>query len=446
MLDKAKLIANKRSELKHVPQTPGVYIFRDDNGKPLYVGKAKNLKSRLSSYLAKTLRAKTKNMVSEPNQISYIEVSSELEALLLEAKLVKKFQPHYNVELRDDKHPLYIVITKENYPRIITARKTEASDKSIKAFYGPFPNSTAVRSVLRMLRRVAPYSQHKLGKRACIYSQIGLCDPCPNYIEHNAEAEEKKKLTKKYQSNIRLIKRVLDGKIRSVEKSLAKRMKQYSDKEKFEEAARVKEQLNRLKYVTQSPTKVEAYIANPNFIEDIRQSELLELAKILTSKSFVIDSLERIECYDVAHLAGVNPTASMVTFINGQAEKRLYRHFKIRQSNSRSDTDSLRETIQRRLKHLNDWGVPDLIIVDGGKPQVSTFVDEMPEDIPVVGLAKRFETIIIPRLTDGKKSYHEVRLPKGGARNLVQRMRDEAHRFSRRYHHKLISRDLLNVS
>lgn len=446
ILADAHHVPNHKSSLKTIPESPGVYIFRDNEEKPIYVGKAKNLKSRLTSYFARTLLPKTARMVSEASSISFIEVSSEIESLLLEAKLVKKFQPHYNVELRDDKHPLYIVITNEKYPRVLTARKTETTEAEYKAVYGPFPNSLAVRSVLRLLRRIAPYSQHTLGKRACTYSQIGLCNPCPNVIETTNDSIEQTNLRKEYLSNIRTVKGILDGRVRSIEKKLVRVMQLYSEREQFELAAKTREQLSRLKYITTSPTKVEAYIHNPNFIDDIRDRESHELAEILATKGLTIPELKRIECYDVAHLAGVNPTSSMVTFIDGQAEKKLYRHFRIHQKKTRSDVDSLRETIERRLKHLHDWGVPDLIIVDGGKPQVSTFKDLVPDDIPVVGLAKRFETIVIPHVQDNKKTFTEVVLPKGHARNLVQRMRDEAHRFSRRYHHKLLAKDLLTSS
>lgn len=135
----------------------------------------------------------------------------------------------------------------------------------------------------------------------------------------------------------------------------------------------------------------------------------------------------------------------MVTFIKAEPDKNYYRHFKINQKNKNSDVDSLKEVIKRRLKHLKDWEVPDLIIVDGGKPQVGVFVRELEKfDIPVVGIAKRFETLVIPVTDIGQLKLKEYRLPKGPALNLIQRLRDEAHRFARRYHHKLLSNRIIN--
>ena len=153
-----------------------------------------------------------------------------------------------------------------------------------------------------------------------------------------------------------------------------------------------------------------------------------------------IGEIRRIECYDVAHLQGSEPTASMVTFVDGEPEKNLYRQFKIRQKKGNDDVASLKEVAQRRLKHLSDWGVPDLIIVDGGKGQVGVFHEIFQEhNIPVVGLAKRFESVVIPR----EDEFIVRKVPKGNALNLVKRLRDEAHRFARRYHHKLLTKMLI---
>jgi len=448
LFDKAHTLKRERASLKKIPTTPGVYGFSDESGEIIYIGKAKNLKSRLTSYFSKDLLSKTAKMVHESRAISFVEVGSELEALLLEARLVRKHQPKYNSELRDDKHPLYIAITRDLYPQVITTRKIAPEDRSLySAYFGPFPSSTAVKSVLRLLRRVFPYATHKLGKRACIYSQIGLCKPCPNYIESLPESE-RVPLQKEYARNIRLIRNILRGKISDVAGVLQNKMESYSQNEQFEEAQRVKNQIDRLTYITQSPTSIEAYIQNPNFIDDMRQFETASLKAILVQMGVSLPRLRRIECFDIAHIAGSNPTASMVVFVDAVSDTSQYRHFRIRQKNSRSDTDSLREALTRRLNHFSDWGKPDLIIVDGGKPQVSVFVDVLSgTGIPIIGIAKRYETLIIPRVQNSvqgsKKEYLDYRLPKGPAKYLVQRMRDEAHRFSRRYHHTLLKKDLL---
>ncbi|QQS38451.1 GIY-YIG nuclease family protein [Candidatus Woesebacteria bacterium] len=441
MLVNAKYIIKKKSFLKSLPTTPGVYFFQDKDGKIRYIGKAKNLYNRVSTYFLGSIEGKTKIMVGGSYKISYIEVASELEALLLEAKLVRKYKPQYNFELRDDKNPLYIKITKEKYPRVLTARKIDESEHLI-SFYGPFPSGENVRVILRLLKRVFPFSNHVLEKRACLDSQIGLCNPCPNDINIQNDIKLIKELTRKYTTNIRLIKKVLDGNIDKVRNELEKTMKVFADKEMYEEAFKVKEVLDKLEYITQPIINIDKYLINPNFIEDIRRQEGESLNNILQENGVSIDKLHRIECFDVAHISGVNATASMVTFIDGVSEKKLYRHFKIRQDKKTSDTDSMKEIARRRKARLRDWGTPDLIVVDGGKGQVSVFCDVFSDTkIQIVGLAKRYETLVIKN-TQKPAQYNLVKLPKGPALNLLQRLRDEAHRFARRYHHLLVAHDI----
>ena len=185
-----------------LPETAGVYFFYKDS-KVIYIGKAINLKRRVSSYFDIDLELKTAKMVSEATRIDYIKVNSELEALLLEAKLIRSYMPHYNIISKDDKHPLYILITKEEYPRVISARKLMTNNYQLMASYGPFPSSRIVYAVLRMLRKIFPYSDHKVGKRPCLYSHIGLCSPCPNEIVHSTKYLI---LRKKYLKNIKLYK------------------------------------------------------------------------------------------------------------------------------------------------------------------------------------------------------------------------------------------------
>lgn len=426
---------NKLRNLKrNLPENPGVYIFWQKTT-PLYIGKAKNLKNRVQSYFSGELSSKTSRMVSEADSLTYIKVDSELESLLLEASLIRKNQPKYNSASKDDKHPLYIKITKEKYPRIITARKIEEKDSL--AFFGPFPSSGNVYSVLKMLRRIFPFSDHKVGKRPCLYSHIGLCNPCPNEIEKEKNEEIKKSLRGRYLRNIRMVKKVLSRRIDTVKRELEKNMRTLSEREKFEEALVLREQLERLDYITQPIIPAEYFLENPNLTEDLRKQELNNLKIILKNCKLKIVNLHRIECYDVAHLAGSSPAASMVTFINGELDKSYYRHFRIRKHNERDDLKSLREVARRRTKYFASWGKPNLIVVDGGKTQVNVFNSIFEKHyIPVIGIAKRFETLIFPKGA-------EFRLKRSPALNLIQRMRDEAHRFARRYHHKLIRKVLL---
>lgn len=434
-----------KENVRVVPEEVGVYIFWDENKEPLYIGKSVNVRNRLESYLRNDLHVKTAQMISLARYFSTIPVTSELESLLLEAYLVKKNQPKYNIELKDDKSPLYIRITRDEFPVCLTARKGDKENFPKDTYFGPFPSSTSVRVVLRMLRKIFPYADHKVMKRPCMYSQIKLCNPCPSYIVHVEDEHLKKELTAKYRKNISYIKKILSGKLPSLKREFEKKMQDYAKKEEFEKAAEIRVTMDRLTYITQPVNPAHYYETNPNLKEDIHEHEIRELLRIVRLHIRNVENISRIECFDIAHLAGSHPTASMVTFINGESHKQYYRHFKIYQKKSRSDVDSLTEVARRRLTHLDDWGKPDLILVDGGKPQLGVFLDIFKNTgIPVCGLAKRYETLVFRVEIHGITKFVEYRLSEGGALHLVQRLRDEAHRFARRLHHKLVSKALVS--
>ena len=411
---------------KTLPETPGIYVYFKDE-KVIYIGKAINLKRRVGSYFDLDLETKTAHMIADANNLSFIQVESELSALLLEAKLIRSYMPHYNIAAKDDKHPLYIKIVKEKYSRIITVRKDDPYKGSTLAIYGPFPSSTVVKSVLRLLRKVFPFSDHKLGKRGCLYSHIGLCSPCPSEIESVGNKEERIGLHKKYTRNIKNIRTILDGNIDKVTKDIERNMDSSSKDQNYEEAIYYRNQITQLEYITRPQLPTDFYIENPNLYEDVRKKELIELEKLVGIKN-----INRIECFDIAHLAGTNPTASMVTFVGAEADKKYYRHFKIKVAKGGDDYESMKEVARRRQGHFDDWGKPDLIIVDGGLGQVKSFKEFITE-VPIVGIAKHPDRLIIG---EGK-----IKLT-GPVLNLVSRMRDEAHRFARRLHHKLVSRTI----
>ncbi len=432
---------------KDISESPGVYQFKDKTGNIIYIGKAKNLKNRVESYFSNNLLPKTAQMMATAESISYIRVTSELEALLLEANLVKKHQPKYNIELKDDKSPLYIGITKDKYPRIVALRKSEFSNYNLQNHYGPFLTGFSSKKVLRLTRKIFPYSTHLPTNKICLYKQLGLCNPCPSEIENETIPAKKQELRKRYLRNVTNVRRILNGKLTFLQKDLEREMKEYSKKQMFEEAKLIAVELTAFKNIAMTKeSDIEEYLENPNFAEDLRNEELSDLKNILNGYFPDLTKIERVECFDIAHLSGSFPTASMVTFIDGIADKKYYRHFKIYNKKKNSDVDSMKEVISRRLKHLEDlpaqagWGKPDLIIIDGGKPQLSAVRELLKEaNIPFIGLAKRFETIVVMK----NNKFFEVK-PAGGALNLLQRIRDEAHRFARRLHHKLISQNLTN--
>jgi excinuclease UvrABC nuclease subunit len=286
-----------------------------------------------------------------------------------------------------------------------------------------------------MVRKLFPYSDHKVGNKPCLYSHLGLCNPCPNYINGIENNDEKEIVTAIYKRNIRNIKLVLSRKFNMVRKGLESEMNNFSKLQKYEEAKLIRDRIKVLDYITQDKTDISMFVENPNLTEDIRSQEINSLQTILNSK-FSIQGLNRIECFDIAHLQGVSATASMVVLVNGEKENSEYKHFKVKQKNGQSDYDSMREIAGRRVKHIEDWGKPDLIIVDGGLGQVKIFNDVFVKNsIPVVGIAKHPDRLVFP---DGTK----IRL-KGLSLQLVSRIRDEAHRFARRLHHKLLSKSLL---
>jgi excinuclease ABC subunit C len=434
-----------RENVKNARRDVGIYVFWDEDKKPLYVGKSTNLHNRLESYLRSDLETKTRAMISLARFFSTISVTSEIESLLLEAKLVKENQPKYNIELKDDKTPLYIKITKDEFPRVITARKADILENDTAIYFGPFPSSSTVKMIMRLLRRIFPYANHTPTNRPCLYSQLGLCNPCPSTITHIEDQELFNHMKRIYRKNISYIKLVLSGRMKNVRKTLEKRMNEYSKREEFEEAKKIRELLEKFDYITQPVNPAHYFMKNPNLVSDIRTTEIQTIVHLIKPHMPMENPVRRIECFDIAHLSGTHPTASMVTFVDGESDKTLYRHFKIKQKKGNDDYASLTEVAKRRKFHLEDWGRPDLIIVDGGKGQLGVFMKILGDTkIPIVGLAKRFETFVIPSMNSfGENSTVEVRIPEGPALNLAQRIRNEAHRFARRLHHMQIHRELL---
>lgn len=419
--------------LLSLPEGPGVYIFKDSKGQVLYVGKANNLRKRVATHLAgESLFGKEKFLAQRTKKIEHTQVTGELEALLLESFLIKKHQPFFNARAKDDKHPLYIKITiKDTYPRIFTVRR-EGDKKSL--YFGPFPSSKTVRDVLRLLRSIFPFdTQKRLGKKACFWAHLGLCDPCPSVIK-KLESAVKDKEKARYRKNIRLLVNVLSRKSDKVREFLQHEMFVNSRELKFEEAARAREQIKKLDYITKEYRTVSSFLENPNLISDIRREEIDSLQTLLITHYPSLTTIRRIECFDASHTAMASPTVGMVTFINGEPDKNYYRRFRVKKTQSRDDLAFLEEALKRRFTH-KEWGKPDLLIIDGGKTQVGRardVVGKLKLKTPVVGIVKPFDDLVIPH-KDGFLLKRAV----GPAKFLIQRIRDEAHRFAVTYHRKL---------
>lgn len=396
------------------------------------MGKAKNLKNRVSSYFTnkKHLGSKTSALVSHIEKIKVVLVGSELESLLLEANFIKKYQPKYNIRLTDGKmYPLIKITDKDLIPKVLISR--QADDKN-SSYFGPYPNSGAMKLVLKTIRKIFPYeSALNHPKRICLYNHIGLC-PC-------LEAKNNKELQKKYKKTIKYIKTFLEGNSRKVIKDLEKERGMASQGEDFEKAAGFQKKIDAINLITNPATKPVDYETNPNLISDIRHQELKALKKTLNVYGLNIKKLERIECYDISNTQGHQATGSMVVFTNGEKDSKWYRRFKMRQSGTPNDFAMHQETLNRRLNH-NEWPRPDLLVIDGGKGQVSATMKILKDtglSIPLIGLAKREETIVLP---DGKLVQLDKNSP---AMLLLRRIRDEAHRFAINYHKKLRSKTFL---
>lgn len=426
--------------LKDIPELAGIYKFYSLNSELLYLGKARNLKKRVNNYFRRDISdIKTKKLISQIKYIDIVPVGSEYEALILEAKLIKENQPKYNVIWKDDKHYLYVKITRELFPRVLFARKVEKNGD----FFGPFPSATIVREILSYIRTVFPYhNQKELSKRACFYSHVGLCNPCPAEIL-KLPKEKQAVLTKQYRRNISNIRRLLEGKTEIVTANLKKEMTYFSRETRYEEAAAIRDRLSHFDYLIDHYTPADRYIENPKLLAEIRNSELSELNKILKPFFPTLGRLEKIECFDISNISGKLAAGSMVTFVGGHPEKKLYRRFRIRFKKTPDDFAMISEVIRRRLSH-KEWKYPDLFIVDGGKPQLSVFRKALSDfglSAAVIGLAKEYEEIVVPHLS----TYIKIKLPENSkALNLVKRLRDEAHRFAHKYHSLLRLKKLIS--
>lgn len=459
-------------DLKKVPHHPGVYLFQNSRGKVIYVGKAIDLRNRVSSYFSSSTRKKalksenqggdfqpnprllprTKLLVANIADFEVIKVESEIEALILEANLIKKHRPYYNVRLKDDKDFLYIKITKEEYPSVQLARTKDLP--GAKKYFGPFPDSRAARTTYKLLRKIFPYRTCTPGVgKACFYYHIGLClGPCLGVIS-----------PKDYNRMIRRLIYFLEGKKDQVVRELTYDMNNAARKLEFERAGALKHQIDAIVYVTTQTTLISRYMENPNLVDDLKDQALSKLADAVGLSG---RHLTRIEAYDNSNIQGTHAVSSMVVFTRGEPDKSQYRRFKIKTVRGTDDYKTMKEVLSRRFKRLklaknqkyniadrkyldinvdeSFEAVPDLIVIDGGRGQLSAALQVLAEfnlQLPVIGLAKRLEEIYLPG------NPVPLRLSKNSSSlKIVQYLRDEAHRFAISYHRKLRNKALIPAS
>lgn len=420
----------KKENLHRIPKSPGVYCFKDEK-EILYIGKAKNLRERIKNHFENPT-FKESLFLDSVKEIGYIKLRSEIEALLLESQLIKEIQPKFNVLWRDDKNYFFVGKTKEKFPQIFLCHQPKQKKAE---FVGPFVDGKSLKQTLKILRKIFPFrSCRKIPKRPCLWYHLGRCPgPCLLSSKYFKDLKlANLKLEKICQKNAEKIMKILKEGKRAVLRELKKEMKKAVKNLEFEEAARLRDQIFSLE-----KTMEHAKIFRENlFFQDWKEIE----EKI--KDCFEIEKAWRIEAFDISNLRGRLAVGSLVTFIEGKPAKEFYRRFKIKLKEKADDISALRETISRRIKH-KEWGTPDLVLIDGGKAQLSAGLEAKKENrewekVRFLALAKKENKLFI----EGKERFLKLeQLPKEIA-NLLLRIRDEAHRFAISFHRKLREKNL----
>lgn len=458
-----KQLADK---LKTLPKTPGVYFHKSASGEIIYVGKAAVLRNRVRQYFQKSrIRdAKTDALVAEIVDTDWMEVESELEALFLEAEMVRRYMPRYNILLRDDKSLSYIRIDiKSDYPTVTTTRHPLDDNAE---YFGPYFSLYNVREALKLLRRIFPFATSKIPgqKRASLQYHLGL-DP---------GLESGKTSLAEYRANLRRLIAVIEGRKQSIVRELERDMKHAAAGQEFEKAARLRNQVRALKELGR-----QVIFSDKEFMDISKDTALTQLQQLL----MLPVPPQRIEGFDISHMSGTNVVASMVVFVNGVSKRSDYRKFKMSVQRN-DDYANMREVIRRRFseKNCKAWGKPALVVIDGGQGQLAAAIEALGErhvSVPVIGLAKREEELVVHVSASGfdtsflselaaepqpgnsvvrrgewlfvnlhvgqmNAGSHSKNL-RGGLTlsaysdtvKLLQRIRDESHRFAVSYHSSL---------
>lgn len=406
-----------QEEIVTFPDEPGIYLFFDKKKELIYVGKATSLKNRVKSYfVGKRTSRPIEQMIHEVHRIRYKQTDSVLEAIILESNEIKKHQPKYNVLSKDDKSWNYIVITKETYPVVETVRQHDMKQKSEEEkkkkflyIFGPYPG-LAGKPTMKLLTKLFFISTCQKRKRIqehgkpCLYRQMNQClGVCTGEI---TPKEYRKKVI------MPLVVFLRGGKKRLVH-NMQKRMQEAATQHDFEEAARVRDQINNLKKIQDATLITKSFFEEP-----------------ITSTDGTHTYVVKIEGYDISNLGASGKVGSMVVFVDGAQDKSQYRKFKIKSVEGQSDVDCLDEVLTRRLHHA-DWPLPQLLLVDGGLPQVNRakkVIQRFGYTIPVVGIAKgpdrKKNDIFL-----GTTNRTIIQWVHTHTHILIQ-VRDEAHRFA----------------
>lgn len=420
------------AKVKTFPPSPGVYLMKDAKGVVIYVGKAKNLRSRAGSYFLKAAAedARTSSWVGDIADIDFMPAESEVDALLMESRLIKDIQPRFNRDLKDDKtFPYLMITTRDEFPRIEVTREPKL--KGVK-LYGPFASAGSLRGAIQVLQRIFKFRTCTLDItesdekwqwfRPCLLASINQCTaPCNFRIDKES-----------YRKDIRRLQTFLDGGKRKLLKEMHDEMMSASKAMDFERAAVLRDEIGMLEKL-EDRGELDTH-AQPEVFHIDPQKGLTGLRQVLGLK----ETPRVIEGCDIAHLGGGETVASLVQFIDGLPFKPGYRRYKIRDVKGIDDFRSMYEVVSRRFRRLSDEhdSFPDILLIDGGKGQLSSamaaFRDQQIDPPTVISLAKKEEEIFRPGETES------IKLSRNSyALRLLQYVRDESHRFAQHYHHIL---------
>ncbi len=421
-----------RRKVSDLPHKPGVYLMKDRFGTVIYVGKARDLRKRVSTYFQPSRRMgwdlKFNALVEAVHDLDTYPVRTEPEALLLEGKLIKEFQPRYNISFRDDKRFLLVKVNlNDPIPRFVLTRLRQEDGAK---YFGPFAHSASARHTLTLARRkfnlrgCRPFTPNADDYKHCLYGHLKYCTaPCIG----NIALED-------YRRQVSAACDFLDGQTGEMEKDLEDQMKKAAQAEDFEKAAQFRDALGDLRRTTQKTKKFPRLpYTLPLSIDPAK--DLAELAKILELPAPPM----RIEGFDISNISGTFAVASMVSFRDGKPDRSNYRRFRMKTVVGQDDFACMAETVRRRYTRVSresPESLPGLILIDGGKGQLNAAVAELTQlnlaHIPIIGLAKEFEEIYRPGLPEPLRLSHEL-----GALKLLQRVRDESHRFANTYNAQL---------
>jgi len=465
--------------LEDAPKRPGVYMFKGLDNNYIYIGKAVNLFNRSRSYFLnfRRLDPRLQNMVEAAQTVEYHTVDNEVEALILEANLIKKYDPKFNVMLTDDKNYLWIkVFSNIDFPIVQVVRKKTDDGAD---YFGPYPASGPIRRLLKQLRKVLTYRSctriieekpngtiHSSDKKPCLYYHLGMCSaPCTGRVQKES-----------YRGEINSLKRFLRSENTDIKSDLKKRMQVAAEQRDYEAAGRLRDNLKDLEFLT-ARNRIKAETDEFDFEKLKQQNRIEGVSELIQKLALNYDYRDaellqkfRIECYDISNIQGTNAVGAMVVSVAGLPNPKLYRKFKIKTKDSPDDFAMLQEMVGRRLKYLNEGSeevevkvdesmneYPQLLVIDGGKGQVSAVwkilaaqvhQNETIRSIPMVGLAKKFEEIIVPIINPEKPEaileFKVIKLSKRSqALKILQQLRDESHRFGLGYHRLLRSKGMM---